>query len=109
MKKLSTTLLLTIFTVNTIVTMQHTKLPNLSENPLNSNYKVTILLLHISIQIFTTQSLPIVQAYQIHSRKYTGEAQTISLNAFIILLRYLGQIINIYQMCIINSQKITVA
>ena len=90
MKKFYTTLLLTIFTVNTIVTMQHTKLPNLSENPLNSNYKATILLLHISIQIFTTQSLPTVQAYQIHSRKHNGKAQNIYLNAFTILFKYLG-------------------
>ena len=70
--------------------MQHTKLPNLSENPFNSNYKATILLLHVSIQILTTQSLPTVQAYQIHSRKHNGKAQTIYLNAFIILFRYLG-------------------
>ena len=70
--------------------MQHTKLPNLSENPLNSNYKATILLLQRSIQIFTTQSLPTVQAYQIHSRKPNGEAQTIPLYAFIILFRYIG-------------------
>jgi len=90
MKKLSTTLLLTIFTVNIIFTMQHTKLPNLSENPPNLNYKATILLLHVSIQILTTQSLPTVQAYQIHSRKHNGKAQTIYLNAFIILFRYLG-------------------
>ena len=90
MKKLSTTLLLTIFTENTIFTMQHTKLPNLSENPLNSNYKATILLLHITIQNSTTPSLPTVQAYQIHSRKHNGKAQNIHLNAFIILFRYLG-------------------
>ena len=89
-KKLSTTLLLIIFTANIIFTMQHTKLQNLSENPFNSNYKATILLLHVSIQIFTTQSLPTVQAYQIHSRKHNSKAKTINLNAFIILLRYLG-------------------
>ena len=59
-------------------------------NPPNSNYKATILLLHVSIQIFTTQNLPTVQAYQIHSRKHNGKAQTIYLNAFIILFRYLG-------------------
>ena len=70
--------------------MQHIKLPNLSENLLNLNYKATILLLHISIQIFTTQSLPTVQAYQKHSRKHNGKAKTIYLNAFIILLRFLG-------------------
>ena len=90
MEKFSTTLLLTIFTANIIFTMQHPKLQNLSENPLNSNYKATILLLQISIQIFTTQSLTTVQAYQIHSRKHNGEAQNIYLNAFIILFRYLG-------------------
>ena len=70
--------------------MQHTKLQNLSESPPNLNYKATILLLHVSIQILTTQSLPTVQAYQIHSRKHNGKAQTIYLNAFIILFRYLG-------------------
>ena len=90
MKKFSTTLLLTIFTANIIFTMQLIKLQNLSENLLNSNYKATILLLHISIQIFTTQSLPTVQAYQIHSRKHNGEAKNIYLNAFIILFIYLG-------------------
>ena len=88
--KLSTTLLLTSFTVNIIFTMQLIKLRNLSENLLNSNYKATILLLHISIQIFTTQSLPTVQVYQIHSRKHNGEAQNIYLKAFIILFKYLG-------------------
>ena len=88
MKKLSTTLLLTIFTANIIFTMQHTKLQKLSENPPNSNYKATIVLLHVSFQIFTTQSLPTVQAYQIHSRKHKGKAQTIYLKAFIILFRY---------------------
>ena len=90
MKKLPTTLLLTIFTANIIFTMQHTKLQNLSESPPNLNYKATILLLHVSIQIFTTQSLPTVQAYQKHSRKPNGEAKTIYLSAFIILLRYIG-------------------
>ena len=90
MKKLHTTLLLTIFTANIIFTMQHTKLQNLSKNPLNSNYKATILLLHVSIQILTTQSLPIVQAYQIHSRKHNGKAQSVYLYAFIILFSYLG-------------------
>ena len=90
MMKLSTTLLLTIFTANIIFTMQLIKLQNLSENLLNLNYKAKILLLHISIQIFTTQSQPTVQAYQIHSREHNGKAQTIYLNAFIILFRYLG-------------------
>ena len=90
MMKLSTTLLLTIFTANIIFTMQLIKLQNISENLLNLNYKATILLLHISIQIFTTQSLPTVQAYQKHSRKHNGKAKTIYLNAFIILLRYIG-------------------
>ena len=90
MKKLPTTLLLTIFTANIIFTMQHTKLQNLSENPPNLNYKATILLVHVSIQNFTIQSLPTVQAYQIHSRKLNGKAQTIYLNTFIILFRYLG-------------------
>ena len=90
MMKLYTTLLLTIFTANITFIMQLIKLQNLSENLLSLNYKATILLLHISIQIFTTQSLPTVQAYQIHSRKHNGEAQNIYLKAFIILFVYLG-------------------
>ena len=90
MKKFSTTLLLTIFTANIIFTMQHPKLQNLSVNSSNSHYKATILLLHISIQIFTTQSLPTVQAYQTHSRKHNGKAKTIYLDAFIILFEPLG-------------------
>ena len=90
MMKLSTTLLLTIFTANIIFTMQLIKLQNLSENLLNSNYNATILLLHINIQIFTTQSLPTVQAYQKHSRTLNGKAKTIYLKAFIILFMYLG-------------------
>ena len=90
MKKLPTTLLLTIFTANIIFTMQHTKPQNLSENPSHPNYKATILLLHVSIQILTTQSLPTVQAYQIYSRKHNSKSQTIYLNVFIILFRYLG-------------------
>ena len=53
-------------------------------------YKVITPLLHVIIQILTTQSLPIVQAYQIHLRKHNGKAKTIYLNAFIILFRYLG-------------------
>jgi hypothetical protein len=75
--KLSTTLLLTIFTANIIFTMQLIKLQNLSENLLNLNYKATILLLHISIQIFPIQSLPTFQAYQKNSRKHNGKSKTI--------------------------------
>ena len=90
MKKLSTTLLLTIFTANIIFTMQHTKSQNLSKNLLHPNYKATIFLLHVSIQILTTPSLPTVQEYQIYSRKLNGKAQTIYLNAFIILFEPLG-------------------
>ena len=77
MKKLPTTLLLTIFTANIILTMQHTKSQNLSKNPFHQNYKATISLLHVSIQILTTPSLPTVQEYQIYSRKHNGKAQTI--------------------------------
>jgi len=90
MMKLSTTLLLTIFTANIIFIMQLIKLQNLSGNYSNSHYEATILLLHISIQIFTTQSLPTVQAYQKHSRTLNGKAKTIYLKAFIILFMYLG-------------------
>ena len=90
MKKLPTTLLLTIFTKNMILTMQHSKPQNLSKNSSLPNYKATIFLLHVSIQILTTPSLPTVQEYQLYSRKHNGKAQTIYLNAFIILFRYLG-------------------
>ena len=84
MNKLPTTLLLTIVTANIILTMQHTKPQNLSENTSKSNYRATIFLLHINIPNLTSPSIPIVQANQIHSRKHNGQAQTIYLNAFII-------------------------
>ena len=90
MKKLPTTLLLTSFTENIILTMQHTKSQNLSENSSHPNYKVTIFLLHIAIPKLTSPITPTVQGHQIHSRKHNGHAQTIYLNAFINLLRYLG-------------------
>ena len=90
MKKLPTTLLLTIFTTNLILAMQHTKPQNLSENPSHPNYKATIFLLHINIPNLTSPIIPTVQGHQIHSRKYNGHAKTIYLNAFIKLLRYLG-------------------
>ena len=83
MKKLPTTLLLTISTENIIFPRQHTKPQNLSQNPSNSNYKATIFLLHVSIQNLTTPSLPTVQGHQIHSRKHNIQSQTIHLNAFI--------------------------
>ena len=84
MKKFLTTLLLTISTVNIILTMQHTQQQNLSENTSKSNYRATIFLLHISIQNLTSPSIPTVQEHQIHLRKHNGQAQTIYLNAFII-------------------------
>ena len=87
MKKLSTTLLLTIFTANTIFTMQHTQQQNLSGSTPKSNYRATIFLPHISIKNWTSTSIPTVQEYQIHSRKYNGKAQSIHLNAFINLIR----------------------
>ena len=90
MKKLSTTLLLTIFTANIILTMQHTKPQNLSKNPSHPNYKATVFLLHIDIPNLTSPSIPTVQGHQIHLRKYNVQSQTIYLNAFINLLRYLG-------------------
>ena len=83
MKKLSTTLLLTIFTANIIFTMQHTKLPNLSKNLPNLNHKATIFLLHVSTQNLAPPSTPTIQGHQIHSRKPNGKAQTIDLIAFI--------------------------
>ena len=90
MKKLPTTLLLTIFTANNIFTMQPIKLQNLSENPSHPNYKAMIFLLHINIPNLTSPIIPTVQGHQLHSRKHNGHAQTIYLNAFINLLRYLG-------------------
>jgi len=83
MKKLPTTLLLTIFTVNIIFTMRYNKPQNLSGNPSNSNYKATIFLLHVSTQNLAPPSTPTVQGHQIHSRKPNGKAQTIDLIAFI--------------------------
>ena len=90
MKKLPRTLLLTIFIANIILTMQHTKPQNMSKNPSHPNYKATMFLLHINIPNLTLPSIPTVQGHQIHSRKHNGHAQTIYLNAFINLLRYLG-------------------
>ena len=90
MKKFPTTLLLTISTEIIILTMQHAEQQNLSENTSKSNYRATTFLLHISIPNLTSPTIPTVQEYQIHSRKHNGKAQTIYLNAFIILFRYLG-------------------
>ena len=90
MKKLPTTLLLTIFTANITLAMQDTKPQNLSENPSHLNYKATIFLLHINIPNLTSPIIPTVHGHQIHSRKHIDHAQTIYLNAFIDLLRYLG-------------------
>ena len=87
MKKFPTTLLLTISTTNIILTKKHAQQQNLSENTSKPNYKATIFLLHISIQNLTSPSIPTVQAYQMHSRKHNGQAQTIHLNAFINLIR----------------------
>ena len=87
MKKLPTTLLLTISTSNIILTMQHIQQQNLSENTSKSNYRATIFVLHISIQNLTPPNIPAVQEHQIHSRKHNGKAQTIHLNAFINLIR----------------------
>ena len=76
MMKLSTTLLLTIFTANIIFIMQLIKLQNLSENSSLPNYKATIFLLHINIPNLTSPIIPTVQGHQIHSRKHNGHAQT---------------------------------
>ena len=90
MKKLPTTLLLTIFTATIILTTQHSKPQNRFENSSLPNYKATIFLLHINIPNLPSPIIPTVQGHQIHSRKHNGHAQTIYLNAFINLLRYLG-------------------
>ena len=47
--------------------------------------------------------------YHKYHRKHHGQAQFIYLNAFINLIRQLGEITNIYQMCTINSHNIIVA
>ena len=83
MKKLSTTLLLTLSTTNIIFPREHTKPQKLSKNPSNSNYKATIFLLHVSTQNLAPPSTPTIQGHQIHSRKPNGKAQTIDLIAFI--------------------------
>ena len=90
MENFSTTLLLTIFIANTIFTMQHTKSQNLSENPFHPNYKATIFLLHINFPDLTSTSIPTVQGHQMNLENHNVQSQTIYLNAFIILFRYLG-------------------
>ena len=87
MKKFPTTLLLTIFIVNFILTMQNTQQQNLSENTFKLNYRAIIFLLHIIIQNWTSPNIPIVQEYQIHPRKHNGQAQSVYLNVIINLIR----------------------
>ena len=87
MKKFPTTLLLTIFTVNFILTMQNTQQQNMSKNTSKMNYRAIIFSLHISIQNWTSPNILTVQEYQIHSRKHNGQAQFIYLNAFFNLIR----------------------
>ena len=53
--------------------------------------------------------VPTVHRHHIHSRKHDGQAQIISLTAFINLLGHQGEIRKIYQNYTINSKKITVA
>ena len=86
MKKFPTTLLLTIFTVNFILTTENTQQQNLSKSTSKMNYRAIIFSLHVSIQNWTSPTISIVQEYQIHSRKHNGQAQSIHLNAFINLI-----------------------
>ena len=67
--------------------MQHTQQQNLSKNNSKLHYSAITFSLHISIQNFTSPSIPTVQEHQLHSRKHNGKAQTIHLNAFINLIR----------------------
>ena len=53
--------------------------------------------------------VPTVHRHQIHSRKHDGQAQIISLNAFINLFGQQGEIRKIYQSCTTNYDTITVA
>ena len=52
--------------------------------------------------------VPIVHRHHTQSRKHDGQAQIISLNAFINLFGHQGEIRKIYQNCTINSEKIIV-
>ena len=53
--------------------------------------------------------VPIVHRHHTQSRKHDGQAQIISLNAFINLFGHKGEIRKIYQNCTINSEKILLA
>ena len=67
--------------------MQNTQQQNLSKNTSKLNYRAIIFSLHISIQNWTSPTIPTVQEYQIHPRKHNGEVESIYLNAFINLIR----------------------
>ena len=83
--KLSTTLLLIIFTANIVLPMQFTSQPKLSKRSLKLNYRAINISLHTSNQIWAQ---PMVLRYHIHSRKHDGQAQVNYLNAFINLFRH---------------------
>ena len=89
MKKLPRTLLLTIFTATIILTTQHSKPQNRSENSSLPNYKATIFLLHTNFPDLTSTSIATVQGHQMNLENHNVQSQTIYLNAFIILFRYL--------------------
>ena len=52
--------------------------------------------------------VPTVHRHHTHSRKHDGQAQIVSLNAFINLFGHQGEIRKIYQKCTINYEKIIV-
>ena len=63
--------------------MQFTSQPKLSKLSLKLNYRAINILLHTSNQIWAQPMIPTVHRHHTHSTKHDGQAQIISLNAFI--------------------------
>ena len=64
---------------------------------LKLNYRAINILVYTSNQIGAQLMVPIVHRHHTHSRKHDGQAQIISLNAFINLFGHQGEIRKIYQ------------
>ena len=89
--------------------MQFTSQPKLSKQSLKLNYRAINISLQASNQIWAQPIVPTFHRHHTHSRKQDGQAQIISLNAFINLFGHQGEIRKINQNCTIISEKITVA
>ena len=63
--------------------MQFTSQPKLSKQTLKLNYKAINISLHTSNQIWAKPMVPTVHRHHTCSIKHDGQAQIISLNAFI--------------------------